>query len=110
MPRTWQPEVRNSEKSVPLAPPTTSPVTQVWRGFFMPIHTVKGTSMPENVTATVVIDKVDVALLRKQRDFLLNWYWGEGPADRDQEFEWMPEEIEGIVNLLDAALDNAEGV
>lgn len=42
---------------------------------------------------------LDVPLLRKQRDFLLNLWWGK-------EF---PEEIDGVVNLLDHLLDQEEG-
>lgn len=44
--------------------------------------------------------KIDVELLRKQRNFLLGYPW------RDAKF---PEEIEGLVNLLDEILDLEEG-
>ena len=42
---------------------------------------------------------IDVPLLRKQRNFLLEYPWTE-------EF---PEEIDGIINLLDHILDVEEG-
>ena len=44
--------------------------------------------------------KIDVELLRKQRNFLLEYPW------RDAKF---PEEVEGVVNLLDSILDLEEG-
>lgn len=53
----------------------------------------------DTVPTTITVGAVDVSLLRTQRDFLLK-YWGEGP---------IPEEIEGLVNLLDSMLDIAEG-
>lgn len=43
--------------------------------------------------------KIDLPLLRKQRDFLLEYPW------RDS----MPEEVDGIINLLDYILDIEEG-
>jgi hypothetical protein len=63
----------------------------------------------DTAPTTITVDAVDVSLLRIQRDFLLNWYWGEGPTDRVGDTEWMPEEVEGLVNLLDSMLDLAEG-
>ena len=42
---------------------------------------------------------IDVPLLRKQRDFLLEYPW------RDH----MPEEVDGLINLLDYLLDVKEG-
>lgn len=45
--------------------------------------------------------KVDVLMLREQRDTLIN---AIAKIQEDQ-----AESLEGIVNLLDAMLDNAEG-
>ena len=44
--------------------------------------------------------EVDVDLLRKQRNFLLEYPWRENG---------IPEEVEGLVNLLDHLLDIFEG-
>jgi hypothetical protein len=44
--------------------------------------------------------KIDVPLLRKQRDFLLEYPWRENA---------IPEEVEGLVNLIDHILDVEEG-
>ena len=43
--------------------------------------------------------KIDVPLLRSQRNFLLEYPWRED----------FPEEVDGVVNLLDAILDLEEG-
>ena len=45
--------------------------------------------------------RVDVPLLREQIAFLDNYPWRDGT---------MPEEVIGIVNLLDAILDEEEGI
>lgn len=42
---------------------------------------------------------IDYELLTKQRNFLLGYPW------RDAKF---PEEVDGIINLLDAILDQVE--
>lgn len=44
--------------------------------------------------------KIDVPLLRNQRDYLLNFPWKDGTP---------PEEVDGIINLLDYILDIEEG-
>lgn len=44
--------------------------------------------------------KVDVPLLREQRNFLLEYPWRENG---------IPEEVEGVINLLDHILDVEEG-
>jgi hypothetical protein len=48
---------------------------------------------------TITVENVDVALLRKQRDYLLTLRVEDHPIAV----------VEGLVNLLDAMLDNAEG-
>lgn len=44
--------------------------------------------------------EIDVPLLRKQRDFLLEYPWRENA---------IPEEVDGLINLLDHILDVEEG-
>jgi len=43
---------------------------------------------------------IDIPLLRKQRDFLLEYAWRDGV---------IPEEVDGLINLLDYMLDVEEG-
>lgn len=43
---------------------------------------------------------IDVELLRKQRNFLLEYPWRENV---------FPEEVDGVINLLDHILDVEEG-
>lgn len=56
-------------------------------------------------TKTIVVPNVDINLLRRQRDWLLN------DIMRDPTFNELPkpELIDGILNLLDEMLDIAEG-
>jgi len=44
-----------------------------------------------------VLDKIDYDLLAKQTSFLLNYPWREGG---------IPEEIEGLLNLIDHIFDD----
>ena len=54
------------------------------------------------MTVDIVVKNVDVAMLREQRDDLI-------AAIKDVEGISTVESLDGIVNLLDAMLDNAEG-
>lgn len=51
-----------------------------------------------NIVPSITTGRVDVDLLRAQRNWLLVTY----PRDA-------PEEVDGLVNLLDHMLDTAEG-
>jgi len=51
-----------------------------------------------NIVPSITTGPVDVGLLRAQRDWLLATY----PRDA-------PEQVDGLVNLLDHMLDTAEG-
>ena len=61
--------------------------------------------------------KIDVPLLRKQRNFLLEYPWQDGQDKHPQRQgkvimpNWVqpPEEVDGIINLLDHILDIEEG-
>ena len=44
--------------------------------------------------------EIDIELLRNQRNFLLEYPWRENG---------IPEEVEGLINLLDHILDVKEG-
>jgi len=55
------------------------------------------------MTTDIVVKNVDVPMLREQRDTLINVIAKEiGREDQ-------ADSLEGIVNLLDVMLDNAEG-
>lgn len=62
----------------------------------MEIYTTKVIKMEGR--KDILVKNIDVALLRKQRNYLLNEV-GEGTSD----------EIDGIINLLDWMLDEADG-
>ena len=51
-----------------------------------------------NIVPRITTGRIDVDLLRSQRDWLLETF----PRDA-------PEEVDGLVNLLDHMLDVAEG-
>lgn len=55
----------------------------------------------KQTTVDVLVPNVDVQLLRKQRDALLN--------AENMRIEAVKEHIDGVLNLLDIMLDIAEG-
>ena len=58
-------------------------------------------SIKKPTTADILVPNVDVQLLRKQRDAILN--------AGDMRIEAVEEHIDGVLNLLDTMLDIAEG-
>lgn len=56
--------------------------------------------------ATITIGPIDVDLLREQRDHLLSLIWGKPNGDFSTPD---PAVIDGLINLLDSMLDQAEG-
>lgn len=63
--------------------------------------------MTKEQVRTVTV-QVDVDLLRQQRDFLLNRFWETKTSDGTDEGS-VPEQVDGVINLLDYMLDVAEG-
>ena len=68
------------------------------------------------MTADIVVKNVDVPMLREQRDALvaaiedvedIGSPWGDAETMKFREKQ--VESLDGIVNLLDAMIDNAEG-